>query len=162
MSDANMIKLLLSFFGSVTGLHTNISKSSAMPIRYGDLDLHQLLQPLGVSVKHFPCTYLGMPLSLRALTKVDLEPWLLKFNDKTANWKGSMMAKSGRLVLLKSTLISLAVYLMTVHKLPAWIRKRVVQLCRAWLWSGELAGSVESARNCWQGRSTWGAWEFSI
>ena len=74
-----------------------------------------------------------MPLSLHALRKVDLEPWLAKFGDKIANWKGAMMAKSGRLVLLKSTVLALAVYLMTVHKLPPWIRKRVVQLCRAWL-----------------------------
>lgn len=60
------------------------------------------------------------------------------------------MAKSGRLVLLKSTLISLAVYLMTVHKLPAWIRKRVVQLCTAWLWSGEASCSGGKCRVSWK------------
>ena len=149
-ADASMIKMLLSFFGNATGLHTNTLKSAAMPIRCGNLDLSHILQPLGIPVKQFPCTYLGMPLSLHALRKVDLEPWLAKFGDKTANWKGSMMAKSGRLVLLKSTLLSLAVYLMTVHKLPTWIRKRVVQLCRAWLWSGEAECNGGKCRVSWQ------------
>lgn len=84
-SDASMIKLLLNFFGNATSLHTNVQKISALPIICGNMDHNGLLQPLGIPVKQFPCTYLGMPLSLRALRKVDLEPWLLKFGDKTAS-----------------------------------------------------------------------------
>jgi hypothetical protein len=96
-----------------------------------------------------PITYLGMPLSLRNLTKVDLDPWLLKFGSKTAMWKGRLMAKSGRLVLLKSGLTALAIYMMTVHKLPAWVWKRLLQICRAWLWSGEEECSGGKCRVAW-------------
>lgn len=85
----------------------------------------------------YPIQVPGMPLSLRNLTKLDLDPLLFKFGNKAAAWKGGLMAKSGRLVLLKSGLTSLAIYMMTVHKLPAWVLKRMVQICRSWLWNGE-------------------------
>lgn len=60
-----------------------------------------------------------------------------------------MMAKSGRLTLLKANLASLAVYLMTVHSLPKWVIKRLIQLCHAWLWNGENVCNNGHCRVAW-------------
>lgn len=91
----------------------------------------------------------GMPLSLITLRKVDLYPLMDKFGNKMAAWKGGLMAKSGRLVLLTSLLSSLAIYMMTVHRLPAWVIRRIVQQCRAWPWSGENSCSSGKCRVSW-------------
>lgn len=99
-----MIHLILKCFAQASGLKVNANKSSALPIRCGSINLDTILAPLGIPCKSFPVTYLGMPLSLRNLTKADLDPFLVKFGNKTAAWKGGLMAKSGRLVLLKSGL----------------------------------------------------------
>lgn len=144
-----MIHLILKCFAQASGLKVNANKSSALPIRCGSINLDTILAPLGIPCKSFPVTYLGMPLSLRNLTKADLDPFLVKFGNKTAAWKGGLMAKSGRLVLIKSGLTALAIYMMTIHKLPAWVLKKIVQLCRAWLWTGEDTCSGGKCRVGW-------------
>jgi hypothetical protein len=73
-----MIKLILNLFADVTGLVTNLSKSHALPIRYGGFDLDHILRPLNISVKDFPCKYLGMPLSLQQLRKENYRELLKK------------------------------------------------------------------------------------
>ena len=105
----------------------NTNKSSALPIRCGAINLDTILAPLGIPCKTFLVTYLGMSLSPRNLTKGDLDPFLVKFGNKTTAWKGGLMAKSGRLMLLKSGLTALAIYMMMVHKLPAWVLKRLLK-----------------------------------
>jgi hypothetical protein len=42
-----------------------------------------------------PCTYLGLPLSIRALTKVELQPVLEKLVNKLAFWKARLMPWMG-------------------------------------------------------------------
>ncbi|KAE8806743.1 reverse transcriptase [Hordeum vulgare] len=147
--DARMISLILNCFGSATGLFTNAAKSSALPIRCGNLDLTRIMSHLNFPIKSFPAVYLGMPLSLRNLTKLELDPLISKFGNKAGTWKGKLMAKSGRLVLLKTGLSSLAIYMMTIHKLPAWVLKQLTQICRSWLWSGDTNGNTVNCRVAW-------------
>ncbi|KAE8803655.1 hypothetical protein D1007_20501 [Hordeum vulgare] len=144
-----MISLILNCFGSATDLFTNAAKSSALPIRCGNLDLVRILSHLSFPIKSFPVVYLGMPLSLRNLTKLELDPLVSKFGNKAGTWKGRLMAKSGRLVLLKTGLSSLAIYMMTIHKLPAWVLKRLTQICRSWLWSGDTTANAGNCRVAW-------------
>lgn len=147
--DAQMIKLILTLFGQVTGLVTNLSESVALPIRCQGHDLQHIMRPLGIPLGTFPATYLGMPLLLRTLRKTDLYPLIDKFGGKTAAWKGGLMAKSGRLVLLKLALSTLATYMLSVHRLPVWVMKRLVKICRAWLWAGEQDCTVGKCHVSW-------------
>jgi hypothetical protein len=132
-----MIKHILDLFARVTGLSSNLAKSSAMPIRCGGINLQEVLQPLNVTVKNFPCKYLGMPLSLQQLRKGDYQALLDKIDALLAAWKGALISREGRLVLLKSVLISMVVYMMTIHKLPVWVIEQIEKKCRAWFWRGE-------------------------
>ena len=59
-----------------------------------------------------------MPLSLYKLGKTDYR-WLLhKINVLLASWKGSLISRERRLVLLKCVLSSVVVYMMTTHQIP--------------------------------------------
>ena len=60
-----------------------------------------------------------------------------KIDSLLAAWKGSLITREGRLVLLKSVLASIAIYLMTTHGLPASVIEKIEKRCRAWLWRGE-------------------------
>jgi hypothetical protein len=84
------------------------------------LDINYILSPLQFTIKAFPCTYLGMPLALRSLSKIDFQALLDKIDAMFAAWKGAMILREGCLVLLKSDLSSVAIYMLTVHKFPAW------------------------------------------
>jgi hypothetical protein len=112
-----MVKLLLDVFAAVTGLVTNLAKSSALPIRCGGLNLPDILQPLCIPTQSFPCKYLGMPLSLQQLRKRDYQALLEKIDALLAAWKGSLITREGRLVLLKSVLSSMVIYMMTARRL---------------------------------------------
>jgi mannosylglycoprotein endo-beta-mannosidase len=147
--DATLIKHVLNTFADVTGLATNLSKSSAMPIRCTGINLDEVLQPLNITIKNFPCKYLGMPLSLQQLRKGDFQGLLEKIDALLAAWKGSLLSREGRLVLLKSVLSSVVIYMMTTHKVPAWVLEQIEKKCRAWLWRGEGTCNGGHCRVSW-------------
>jgi hypothetical protein len=64
------------------GLKTNIQKSSVTPIRCSseELDLVQWWIPCRVLV--FACKYLGLPLTVKKLTKAQVQPIVIVLQTK--------------------------------------------------------------------------------
>ena len=71
MEDICGLKEILCAFGNATGLVTNFSKSTITPIRCDGIQIQGLAQQIGIPITSFPCKYLGMPLSIRKLTKAE-------------------------------------------------------------------------------------------
>jgi hypothetical protein len=46
------------------------------------------------------------------------------------------MHKSGRLTLIKSTLLAISVHRMISLELPGWVHKVLIKIMRWFLWSG--------------------------
>jgi hypothetical protein len=109
-----------------------------------------LASAIGIMVTPFPCNYLGMPLSIKKLTKADWQALLDKVDRFLATWKARLMSKAGRLEMLNSVLTSLAVYLMTINEMPAWVRKEFDRRRRAWLWAGETTCNGGKCRVNWK------------
>jgi hypothetical protein len=101
-------------FGEVTGLHTNISKSSVIPIHCRGLDLNQILSHFPAKLTSFPIRYLGLPLSATRLRKVDFQPLADKAAGSLLGWRGRNLTNAGRVTLTKTVLSSQPVYLLTV------------------------------------------------
>ncbi|KAK1609205.1 hypothetical protein QYE76_032878 [Lolium multiflorum] len=141
---------ILAGFGRATGLITNIAKSSITPISCGNINVEGLATAIGIKVNPFPCNYLGMPLSIKKLTKADWQALLDKVDGFLATWKARLMSKAGRLEMLNSVLTSLAVYLMTINEMPAWVRKEFDRRRRAWLWAGETTCNGGKCRVNWK------------
>src|SRR4051812_11717091 len=80
--DVDNLAIILRDFREVTGLCSNFGKSSVVHIRCkcNHLDLDLILQSIPATQASFPMRYLGLPLSVWKLKKVDLQ--LLK--DKVA------------------------------------------------------------------------------
>ena len=77
---------ILKLFGEATGLHTNVSKSSILPIACGDVNL-SFAALAGCKMEQFPCQYLGLPLSDRRLKREAFQHLLDKFMKKLSCWK---------------------------------------------------------------------------
>jgi len=46
----------------------------------------------------FPCRYLGLPLTLKKLTKAQIQPIIDRIADQLPGWKADLMTKVGRMV----------------------------------------------------------------
>jgi hypothetical protein len=94
--------------------------------------------------------YLGLPLSIKKLTKADWHGLLDKMDRHLATWKARLMSKAGRLEMLNSVLTSLAVYMMSINEMPPWVKKEFDKRRRAWLWAGENSCNGGKCRVNWK------------
>ena len=94
-SDLTVVRHLLDLFGHTSGLRTNLSKSSVSPIHCTDEELTLTANILSCSIKDFPYTYLGLPLTIGKPTKEVLLPLLDKVADYLPRWKASLMNRAG-------------------------------------------------------------------
>jgi len=137
VDKARAIKFILQLFGDASGLVTSVDKCSITPI-YGDQVAIQAFHAvLPCQVLEFLFKYLGVPLSTMALPKSQYRPLIDKIGAKLPAWQGKLLNRSGRLVLVKSTLSALPIYLMMSDKLPSWVIHEIDSLRRNFLWSGK-------------------------
>jgi len=127
---------ILSFFGECSGLKINISKTEIYPIRLDTNTVVQLLQNFPGKVCNFPGKYLGLPLHVRKLRKIDVQPLLDKIGAKLPRWKGRFLSSAGRETLVKTVLSSQPIYHMTVFPKLKWLIKRIDRMRRSFLWRG--------------------------
>uniref|UniRef100_A0A0A9EUA7 Reverse transcriptase domain-containing protein n=1 Tax=Arundo donax TaxID=35708 RepID=A0A0A9EUA7_ARUDO len=123
--DLSIIQQLLDTFGHASGLNTNIAKSSVTPIQCNEEDLERIAELLPCEIKNFPCTYLGLPLSVCKPTKAELLLLIDKVADQLPNWKASLMNRAGRLITFKVVLTAVPTYLMIALDLPKWFYKAI-------------------------------------
>jgi hypothetical protein len=110
-TDLLLIKAILDLFFRATGLVANFVKSQAFPIPCDARHTDLISELLGCAVASFPCTYLGVPLSPGRLPRAAMQPLVDKVMNRIPAWKGSILNRSGRLVLLQSTLCAIPVHI---------------------------------------------------
>jgi hypothetical protein len=140
--DLDMLCQILFSFARASSLHTNIEKTEIFPIACDGVDIQDITQVLAGSIKAFPCSYLGLPLHMRKLRKVDFIPLIDKFGVHLPGWKGKFFTSASRETLVKSVLISLPIYHMTGIQIPKWVIKRIDRFRRAFLWKGDDPDNV--------------------
>lgn len=120
-NELDATQAILLAFGKISGLFTNFSKSSAYPICCDDQLIAEVLSDFDGTIDTLPCKYLGLPLSLRKLKRADFQILIDKIAAKIAGWKGKLMNKAGRLVLINSVLTSITTYFLTLFAPSKWI-----------------------------------------
>jgi hypothetical protein len=68
----------------------------------------------------FSIKYFGIPLHYSKLRREDLQPLIDKIIKRMAGWRGKLLTQAGSLILIKSCLASIPVYLMSFFKFPSW------------------------------------------
>jgi hypothetical protein len=127
---------LLHQFGEATGLRTNIQKSSVVPIKCAGLNLDEILAGFPASRSQFPIKYLGIPLSVERLKKVDFQYLLDKVSSKLTCWQGRNFTFAGRLVLVKSVLSAQPVHTLTTINVPKVVLEKIDKFRKRFLWAG--------------------------
>jgi hypothetical protein len=135
--DVDNLKHILSHFGEVTRLQTNIQKMSVMPIRCDNIDLDTILANLPLARANFPLKYLGLPLTPRRVKQFDFQPLVDKAAGKLSTWNGRNLTQAGRATLVKSVLSSQPIYLLTVLKPMKKTLEDLDKIHRCFLWAGD-------------------------
>ena len=135
-TDIDNLSIILRGFGDVTGLCTNLQKSSVVPIRCANLDLEHILSNMTATQASFPIKYFGLPLSVWQLRKIDFQYLEDKAAGKLVTWEGQNITTIGRTALVKSMLTSQAIYSITSLIVPPRTLSNINKIQRAFLWAG--------------------------
>lgn len=118
------------------GLCTNFHKSSTVPIRCNHLELEPILRSIPVTRATFPIKYLGLPLSVWQLRKVDFQYLEGNAAGKLVTYEGQSIITIWHTALVRSVITSQAVYSITPLIVPQGSLQNINKIERAFLWSG--------------------------
>ncbi len=134
--SGRVIKAVLEGFAAASGLIINYSKSVILPVNLPATQVAALADLFGCPVGSFPITYLGFPISPRALRKADFLPLIEKLDKRLAGWKGQLLSRAGHLVLLNSVLSSIPAFYCSAFRILCWVIKEIDKIRRGFLWKG--------------------------
>lgn len=133
--DVHNLAIILKSFGETAGFTTNFQKSSMAAIRCGQLDLDDILHSIPATLTSFPMKYLGLPLSIWQLKRVDFQHLEDKVATKLPPSQGRNITTVGRSALLKLVLTSHVIYHITPLVIPPSVLQSGNKIERAFLWS---------------------------
>ncbi len=136
VATATLFKGILDEFKSASGFKINFAKSAIIPVNLDSPTIQGLATIFGCPVTSFPFTYLGLPLSPLPLRKAEVLPLIEKIDKRLAGWKGSLLSRAGRLVLLNSVLSSIPTFFCSALRLPVWAVKAIDKIRCGFFWKG--------------------------
>lgn len=136
------LRLVIYWFGMASGLKLNEGKTKLCRINQCR-EFSKCLQIWSRKEEILPCTYLGAPLGMRYKNRLGWRVVVERMKSKLALWKRRYLTKGGCLVLIRSTLSSLPIYLLSLFTVPVSVAKAIESIVRDFLW-----GSSADSKKC--------------
>ena len=123
---------ILVWFEAFYGLKINLEKSSILPMRrVGNLE--EQAEELGCLSGILPTTYLGLPLEAKHNSTTVWDGVEERFRKRLALWKRQYISKGGRVILIKSTLSNMPIYMMPLFRLLKGVKSGLEKIQRDFL-----------------------------
>jgi hypothetical protein len=111
---------ILDYFGEASGIKVNFGNSAVASIQCPEMAVELTRNTFSCQVMALPCTYLGLPLSIRKLRKSDLQPVLDKLANKLSLWKAMLMMRKGQAVYVQAIMTASVIYHLMALDLEPW------------------------------------------
>ncbi|KAI0488417.1 hypothetical protein KFK09_028248 [Dendrobium nobile] len=135
VSEVKKVKKIVSNFCNWNGQSINASKSLLIFGKHTNRrrknKISSILQ--FKVVKEF--TYLGVKITLRRKVVSDFQNLMEVASNKLNTWGKNCISLEGKLVLVKSTFLSLPMFLSSISPVPISILKEFDKVCRSFLWN---------------------------
>ena len=109
-----------------------MDKSEILPVGR----VENLALEAGCKVGRLPSSYLGIPLGANHKSVAVWDGVEERFRKRLALWKRQFISKGGRITLIRSTLSSMPIYLMSLLRMPRVVSLRLEKIQRDFLWGG--------------------------
>ena len=130
---------MMDVFTDFSGLQLNLAKSMIVGFGLSSDKLSRCAEILATPIETLPLRYLCLPLTDRCLRTQDWQPMMDNVETRFGGWRGRLLSRGGRLVLVKTALSALPTYYMLVFQMPAGLRRRLEGIMRQFFWHGTAA-----------------------
>ncbi|KAL0293865.1 UNVERIFIED_CONTAM: hypothetical protein Sangu_3229700 [Sesamum angustifolium] len=134
--EAGLLRLMnfLRKFEEQSGQQINQAKSAFIPGRKANLIANRIKNITGFSMKALPITYLGAPLYKGNKRKALYENLIDKVRNRISGWENCHLSYGGRLLLIKTVLSSMPIYLLQVLNPPVSTIQKLERLFARFFW----------------------------
>eukprot|EP00253_Pinus_taeda_P009559 PITA_09559 len=132
--EAKAFKALLSLFSEASGTLINATKSQLFFFNTPISTQKNIARILGFTIAALPSKYLGAPLMVSTLKHASWRTLLDKLEARLSSWTFRSLNIAGRLILIKSVLQAMPLYLFSILAAPKWVLKAIRNLQRSFLW----------------------------
>jgi hypothetical protein len=129
-SELDVLAYMLRRFGQASDLCPSNKKSSFMSIRCNDVNLDETMRNFPMAKAHFPIKYLGLPLTINILRKVDFQYLMDKVQSKMTTKRECNITHARRLILTKSVLSSQSSTMLIVLNATKGVLQNIDKLRR--------------------------------
>ncbi|XP_070005799.1 uncharacterized protein [Nicotiana sylvestris] len=130
-SSVKRIVEAINYYSNVTGLKSNMDKSSIFIAGVDDNTKKKLLEITGFVLGTLPIRYLRLPLSPKKWNKIDCHMLVEKITQRIRVTYSRLLC---RLQIINAVLFFIHSFWGTVFILPQSILKEVDRICREYLW----------------------------
>jgi hypothetical protein len=110
-----------------------MTKSSISSILCSHNDLEVIQEHIPCRIEEFPVKCLGLPLSIKKLSKVQSQPLIDRLADLLPGWKADLMTRAGRTIQVQFVLTCTIIYHAMALDMPNWMHKEIHKIRRNYL-----------------------------
>ncbi|KAG9444848.1 hypothetical protein H6P81_016188 [Aristolochia fimbriata] len=129
-------KSVITLFEFGSGQKVNWSKTKVFEFNIDHEVLQEFATMLGCSVGTLPSEYLGLPLFHSRVSKSLWCSVVEKIQKCLSIWKGKMLSKVGRLILIRACLSGIPMHYLSFMHCPPSVVKELERIYRTFLWKG--------------------------
>ncbi|KAK9749023.1 hypothetical protein RND81_02G097200 [Saponaria officinalis] len=141
---ANSVLLMIrafETFSKASGLKMSLGKSSIYSNGVAENLIERMATGLGIQRGRVPFKYLGVNISPKKLSVTDCDCLIEKVTERIRALGARHLSYAGRVVLIRSFLLSLQYYRARIFILPKIVMNKIEGLCRSFLWHGSGASN---------------------